>query len=142
MNGLREKFRNKKGFTLIEMLIVVAIIAILIAISIPLVGSALEKARDNTDLANERAAKAEAAIVFLGVADGNLPSTGTFYYDADEGSLKTDKDGIKGYGQCTQAHEDSTKYGADAKGPHTTNNILEVTIATTGIITMKWVEAA
>lgn len=45
MNGLREKFRNKKGFTLIEMLIVVAIIAILVAVSIPLVSNALDKAR-------------------------------------------------------------------------------------------------
>ena len=32
MKGLREKFQNKKGFTLIEMLIVVAIIAILVAV--------------------------------------------------------------------------------------------------------------
>ena len=45
MNGLREKFRNKKGFTLVEMLIVVAIIAILVAVSIPMIGSALEGAR-------------------------------------------------------------------------------------------------
>ena len=38
MKGLREKFRNKKGFTLVEMLIVVAIIAILIVVSVPLIG--------------------------------------------------------------------------------------------------------
>ena len=37
---------------LIEMLIVVAIIAILIAISIPLVGNALERAREATDAAS------------------------------------------------------------------------------------------
>ena len=58
MKGLREKFRKNEGFTLVEMLIVVAIIAILIAVSIPLVSGSLERAREATDAANVRAAKA------------------------------------------------------------------------------------
>ncbi|MFR7953894.1 MAG: type IV pilin protein [Ruminococcus sp.] len=36
---------NKKGFTLAELLIVVAIIAVLVAISIPIFNSQLEKSR-------------------------------------------------------------------------------------------------
>lgn len=51
--------KNKKGFTLAEMLIVVAIIAVLVAISIPIFTSQLEKSREATDLANIRAAYAE-----------------------------------------------------------------------------------
>ena len=43
------KNEKPEGFTLIEMLIVVAIIAILVAISIPLVSSSLDKARIATD---------------------------------------------------------------------------------------------
>ena len=50
---------NKKGFTLAELLIVVAIIAVLVAIAIPVFTSQLEKAREATDAANLRAAYAE-----------------------------------------------------------------------------------
>ena len=52
---------NKKGFTLAELLIVVAIIAVLVAISIPIFNSQLEKAREAVDAANIRAAYAEVA---------------------------------------------------------------------------------
>ena len=52
---------NKKGFTLAELLIVVAIIAVLVAIAIPVFTSQLEKANQATDAANIRAAYAEAA---------------------------------------------------------------------------------
>lgn len=57
-----QKLRSKKGFTLMEMLIVVAIIAILIAIAIPTFASQLEKANQATDAANIRAAYAEAVV--------------------------------------------------------------------------------
>ena len=50
---------NKKGFTLIEMLVVIAIIAVLVAIVIPVVGNSTEKAKEAADAANIRAAIAE-----------------------------------------------------------------------------------
>lgn len=146
MNGLREKFRNKKGFTLIEMLIVVAIIAILIAVSIPLVGSALETARDNTDLANERAAKAEALLYYLGtVSDTDYKNNvnedatkGGFnaFYDAKQGTLAKTAP-TEGYGQCTQTHEDSTSYGSTAQGPHT-DKVIKVVVSKDGTVNITW----
>ena len=48
------KGSNQKGFTLLEMLATIAIIAILIGIAIPIVGKAVEKAREATCLANMR----------------------------------------------------------------------------------------
>jgi prepilin-type N-terminal cleavage/methylation domain-containing protein len=51
---------NRKGFTLAELLIVVAIIGVLVAISIPIFSKQLEKARDATSVANLRSAYAEA----------------------------------------------------------------------------------
>ncbi len=53
------KKMNKKGFTLMEMLIVVAIIAVLVAIAIPVMNAQLEKAREAVDAANLRSAYAE-----------------------------------------------------------------------------------
>lgn len=51
--------KSREGFTLAELLIVVAIIAVLVAVAIPVFGSQLEKSREAADLANVRAAYAE-----------------------------------------------------------------------------------
>lgn len=56
---------NKKGFTLAELLVVVAIIGVLVAISIPIFTGQLEKAREATDLANIRSAYAECTTAVL-----------------------------------------------------------------------------
>lgn len=57
--------QNKNGFTLMEMLIVIAIIAVLIAVAIPVFASQLEKAREATDLANVRSAYAKVSTEAL-----------------------------------------------------------------------------
>lgn len=56
--------RCRKGFTLIEMLVVIAIIAVLVAIVIPTVTSATTKAKAATDAANLRS--------IMGAANVNL----------------------------------------------------------------------
>lgn len=75
--------RNKKGFTLAELLIVVAIIAVLVAIAIPVFNSQLEKSREATDLANIRAAYAEATVKILdeGGDSAQVETTATMQSD-------------------------------------------------------------
>ena len=62
MHNLKNRSKDKKGFTLAELLIVVAIIAVLVAIAIPVFTGQLEKAREAADMANIRAAYAEACL--------------------------------------------------------------------------------
>ena len=57
--------RNKKGFTLAELLIVVAIIGVLVAISIPIFTAQLKKARLATNKANARSALSAAMAEFI-----------------------------------------------------------------------------
>ena len=89
--NLKKKL-NRKGFTLAELLVVVAILGILVAISVPLFSSRLEAAKKSTDEANARAAKAVAAALMMedtaltgGADDGDH---GVYYYDAENGTLE------------------------------------------------------
>ncbi len=106
MKNLKAKLRRDGGFTLVEMLIVVAIIAILVAVSIPMVGAALDKAKQATDDANLRAAKAEAVIVYMNNQMNATPKTITELnnsysaYDIAGGNL-TNKTNV-GYNKAEQ----------------------------------------
>ena len=72
---LRKKLKNKKGFTLMEMLIVIAIIVILLAIAIPSFNNSLNKAKTTADEANVRSYYAEIMVKNMTEKDPTLPST-------------------------------------------------------------------
>ena len=65
--------KDKKGFTLAELLIVVAIIGVLVAVSIPIFTSQLEKSKEATDIANLRAAKAAAVAAYYDIEAAGRP---------------------------------------------------------------------
>lgn len=71
-----KKLNNKKGFTLMEMLIVVAIIAVLVAIAIPVFNGALTKSKEAADVANLRAAYAEWQVKML-TENEKVPASAT-----------------------------------------------------------------
>jgi len=64
--------KNKKGFTLIELMIVVAIIGILAAVAIPKFANMLEKAREGATKGNIGALKS-ALSIYYGDNQGEFP---------------------------------------------------------------------
>lgn len=84
------KKMNKKGFTLAELLIVIAIMAILIAIAIPVFTSQLERARDSVDENAARAAKSLAEAHYMLEHVGgkyNAEEISCTFYKDDDGNL-------------------------------------------------------
>jgi type IV pilus assembly protein PilA len=104
---------SNKGFTLAELLIVVAIIVVLVAISIPIFSTQLEKARESADMANLRDAKAAAVALYL----TDNENAGTYYYDAEKGVLVAEETEdvnpvTSGYGKGTAkaGHKDTNLF--------------------------------
>lgn len=62
---------HNKGFTLIEMLVVIAVIAVLVSIIVPVVNNSSDKSAAAADAANLRAAK---ATISTGILDGTYGS--------------------------------------------------------------------
>lgn len=96
LERLKQKKLGKKGFTLAELLIVVAIVAILVAIAIPTFTASLNKARNAVDIANMRAAKAVVAVYNLSGGSDEVDistDTGldgnTAYFNAESGKFQS-----------------------------------------------------
>lgn len=86
---------NKKAFTLAELLVVVAIIAILVAIAIPTFGSATKKAEEATVKANLRAAYAEYEIQqLIQTTDSTYTTTCKVFGMTIDGYTYELKDGV------------------------------------------------
>lgn len=132
MKNLKAKLRRDGGFTLVEMLIVVAIIAILVAVSIPMVGTALDKARDATDKANLRAAKAEALILYMNDQMDGKPNTTIqdgWYYDIN----------LDTFAAAAPAGYNQGKLGAANKDAKTEVIQVKITEGVANPIEVKWV---
>jgi type IV pilus assembly protein PilA len=128
-----KKMNNRKGFTLAELLIVVAIIAVLVAIAIPVFTSQLEKAREATDVANVRSGYGAAVSEYLGKA---TPTEVTVTVPATQT--------ITGWQSSSDAEKKmylSTDIGSFAKKVEITNHIaptnFTIKITTAGVVTVE-----
>ena len=71
--------RRRKGYTLSELLIVVAIIGVLVAVSIPIFVKQVEKSRNAVTLANIRSAYAEAQLEYQNPSPIDRHKSGNAY---------------------------------------------------------------
>lgn len=63
LKNLKNKIKNRKGFTLVELIVVIAILAILAAIAIPKMGSFRTDAAKSTHNANVRTLESAAMMM-------------------------------------------------------------------------------
>jgi type IV pilus assembly protein PilA len=100
MSALTKQKQNS-GFTLAELLIVIAIIGVLVAVSIPIFSNQLEKSREATDMANLRSAKAAAIVAVISgeIEDGTpIKDQTNYWYNIQTGKYQT-AELASGYGK-------------------------------------------
>lgn len=72
LKKLRKMLKNNKGFTLIEMLIVIFIIAILMVLIIPNISKNLDTAKDKSSEAYVKTVQSQATAYELNEGDSNV----------------------------------------------------------------------
>ena len=66
--------KNKKGYTLTELIVVVAILGILAAVATPMVLNQVSKAKNSADLANEKAIENAYLVAIADASDTSVPA--------------------------------------------------------------------
>ena len=75
MKNIKKFFKNQKGFSLVELIIVIAILAVLAGIAVPNLIGYIQRSRTSADLSNATII-ANAIVVELAYRDGNFSTGG------------------------------------------------------------------
>lgn len=123
---MKKMMKNRKGFTLMEMLIVVAIIAILVIIAIPTFNSALAKARAATDVANIRSGYAAAQVEAMTNGVDKTEANNTYYLqkDGSVSNANSGRDDYKTQGESSKAATGSSIGGKFDVGTTASGNTI------------------
>lgn len=92
---MRTGKRNSGGFTVAELLVVVAIIAVLVAVSIPAFASSLERSRAATCMANRRSLKSE--LTYAGMVADDKAADIKSTFDANKDAYVCPSGGVMSY---------------------------------------------
>ena len=86
-----KKRNNKKGFTIVELVIVIAVIAILAAVLIPTFSGVVEKANESSALQACRNELVEMKVAYVAqggdIAEGTILSSNDYYFEYKDGQL-------------------------------------------------------
>ncbi|MBO4419681.1 MAG: prepilin-type N-terminal cleavage/methylation domain-containing protein [Oscillospiraceae bacterium] len=131
---------GKGGFTLAELLIVVAVIAVLSAVSITVYADRLEHSRRAADMSMMRSAK---SAIVLGAQNGTVKADGStkYFYDSNTNTVsQTQPD--QGYGKSRTSAGEWWDGGGEAYGvPNSDGDHparLALTITKDGVVNYYW----
>ena len=128
-----KKRNSKKGFTLVELVIVIAVIAILAGVLIPTFGGVVEKANQNAAMQEARNIYTEYLAETAGT--GKVESDLWVFVDGSETTDKTDDKYVQISGGVVNAQTENVYIVKTA--PTAGSKVLTKTVAADGKVTYK-----
>lgn len=135
------KKTNNKGFSLVELIVVIAIMAVLIAVLAPSFLRYVEKSRNSTDMQN---AAAIVNAVQVWAVDAGLENSAAMLKPDTSYTVKVDKDGVTCGTEIDAALANAGLTKADIKlqsKTRTTDYTITFTVAKNGSMTVDYTPA-